>query len=303
MELTELRYFYNVATARSFARGAELSHVTPPAISKAVKKLEEELGAELLVRTTRRVSLTDRGEILLQHCRSVFRQLAEMHRDLDDCDETIRGDLRIAANEVFSIYLLPNALSRVVRRHAGLHPRCFEMVPDQIEHGLLEGDLDIGFTIGAQWLKNVDRHLITESPGVLVVGRDHPLYDVGVVTADDLTKYPSVVPRFFKREYMTTLDQFPEARYPRAVGATIELMQMGVQMVIDGAYMGYFPAVTIRCYINKGELKILDGLEPGMPFRLQALTRKGAKPRAAAMLVIDELRETIRSGDAHPCAI
>ena len=43
MELTDLKYFYNVATARSFSQGARISHVSPPAISKSIKKLEEEL--------------------------------------------------------------------------------------------------------------------------------------------------------------------------------------------------------------------------------------------------------------------
>ena len=91
MELTELRYFYNVATTRSFSKGARLSYVSPPAISKAIKKLEEALDAQLLVRTTRRVNLTDRGEILLNHCRTVFEQIDTMRRDLDDADGSIRG--------------------------------------------------------------------------------------------------------------------------------------------------------------------------------------------------------------------
>ena len=61
MELTDLRYFWNVAHTLSFARGAALSHVSPAAISQAIKKLEGELGTRLFARTTRRVALTESG--------------------------------------------------------------------------------------------------------------------------------------------------------------------------------------------------------------------------------------------------
>ena len=301
MELTDLRYFYNVATSRSFSQGAKISHVSPPAISKSIKRLEEELETQLLERTTRQVHLTDQGEILLEHCRGVFRKIDDIRRDLDHADEHICGEIRIAANEVFSNYLLPNALAKTIIAHPGVIPRCYEMVPEQIEHGLVEGDLDLGFTIGAESLKQVDTHLIAESPGVLVCGEAHPLYNKGKITPEELLEYPSVVPRYWQRDYLPPMDQFPEATYPRHIGATTELLQLGVQLAIDGAYLGYFPEVTICCYISRGELKILDGIKPGRPFRLEAITRKGATPRAAAMVIMEELKQTIIASRAYTC--
>jgi DNA-binding transcriptional LysR family regulator len=302
MELTDLRYFYNVAQTRSFARGAELSFVTPPAISKSVKKLENELGVALFIRTTRSVSLTERGEILRDHCRRLFDQVADMRRDLDEADETLRGELRVAANEVFSVFLLPNALARLVREHPGVSPRCFEMVPAQIEHGLREGELDVGFTVGSHGLRDVDRHFISEAAGVLVCGREHPLFDRGVVTTEDLLSYPSVVPRFWQREYLPAGDEFPDGLYPRKVGATTELMLLGVQLTIDGAYLGYFPDVTVSCAINHGELKVLAGLGEMPPFRLEALTRKGSRPRASVLRLMEEMHTSVADTARYTCA-
>jgi DNA-binding transcriptional LysR family regulator len=293
MEITELRYFYNVAQSRSFSRGAELSHVSPPAISKAIRRLEEEFDASLFVRTTRRVSLTDAGEILLEHCNQLFRQLDHMRRDLDEADTSIRGELRIATNEVFSMFLLPSALGRVVRSHPGLVPRCFQMSPEEMQHGLMNGELDLGLTVGAESLKGVDSETIAECPGVLVCGEQHPLYEGGSVTAQDLIDYPSVVPRHWQRDYLTALDPFPDARMPRRVGATTELTQLGVQLVVEGAYLGYFPEVTIGCQIRHSELKVLEGLPAGRPFRLKVLTPKGTRARASARLVIEELKKSI----------
>jgi DNA-binding transcriptional LysR family regulator len=86
------------------------------------------------------------------------------------------------------------------------------------------------------------------------------------------------------------------------VGATTELIQLGVQMTIDGAYLGYFPEVTINCHIARGELKVLTGLKPGRPFLLEAITRKGSTPRAAVRILVEQLKQTIAISSAKTCA-
>ncbi|MDP6946566.1 MAG: hypothetical protein QF464_20625, partial [Myxococcota bacterium] len=108
--------------------------------------------------------------------------------------------------------------------------------------------------------------------------------------------------RHWQRDYLTALDQFPSARMPRRVGATTELTQLGVQLVVEGAYLGYFPEVTIGCQIRHAELKVLEGLPEGRPFRLKALTHKGTKARASARLVIEELKKSVEETlRAPPC--
>src|SRR5262249_12939812 len=114
MELTDLRYFVNVATVKSFSKGAALSHVSPPAISKTIGKLESELGSPLFIRTTRRVLLTDSGEMVFRRCKRIFDELDGMRRDIDEASTTVAGELRIGAMEVFSLQLLPTALAELV---------------------------------------------------------------------------------------------------------------------------------------------------------------------------------------------
>jgi DNA-binding transcriptional LysR family regulator len=69
MQLRHLRYFAAVAEELHFQRAAERLHVAQPAVSEQVRKLEEELGARLLDRTHRRVSLTDAGSAMLEAAR------------------------------------------------------------------------------------------------------------------------------------------------------------------------------------------------------------------------------------------
>jgi DNA-binding transcriptional LysR family regulator len=293
MELAELRYFHNVAVAGSFVAGARLSHVSPPAISKAIRKLEDELGTELFVRTTRRVVLTEMGEALRDRCRRILDEIEEARRDVDELRSAIRGELRIGAMEVFSIHLLPCALSAIVRQHPELVPLTHEMIPQEMERLISEGRLDVGFTIGGEGGGDVEVCPLGDSPGVLVCGRRHPNYRKGRITPAELRTRPSVVPRFLGREHLPLLDQFPEHQHPRRVGATIQLLQMGLQLAVEGLYLGYFPEISVRPYLEDGRLRALGGLERQPPFVLKALTRRGGRPKAAVRLLLDELRRRI----------
>ncbi len=293
MELTDLRYFVNVARAGSFVRGAELSHVSPPAISKTIKKLEDELGQQLFVRTTRRATLTDSGEILFAHAQRVLDEIESLGENLRSSGSSVEGELRIAANEVFSIHLLPAALSALLQEHPKIVPRVFEMIPQRIEALLREGRLDVGFTIGASASSEIDSRMLGRSSGILCVGRTHPLYARGRVRAADLSRYSAVVPRFFEMEHLPPLDQWPEERYPRRVGATIELLQMGVQLTINGTHVGYFPEITVGPELAARRLKELKGLKPGRPFELCAVTRRGSPAKAAVRALVERVAELV----------
>jgi DNA-binding transcriptional LysR family regulator len=294
MELTDLRHFHHVAASGSFARGARLSHVSPPAISKAIRKLEDELGTKLFERTTRRVQLTPAGELLRARCERIFAEVAALRAEVAHPGESIGGTLRIAAMEVLSIDLLPRALARLMEGHAALAPRAFEMIPSRMEECLREGSIDVGLTIGGGARAGIDAVDLGESAGVLVCGKKHPLHRNARVRAADVREHPSVVPSFLGHEHLPPLDQFPDARWPRRVGATIELLQMGVRLVEEGTLLGYFPEISVRAQLADGRLRALKGLPAREAFALRALVRSGERPRPAVRELIALLRALVR---------
>ncbi|MGE0871494.1 MAG: LysR family transcriptional regulator [Kofleriaceae bacterium] len=299
VEVTAIRYFVHVATAGSFVRGAERAHVSPPAVSKAIRKLEDDLGTPLFTRTTRRVQLTHAGQVALERCRRVLAELDGLDAEIVSASGQPTGTLRIAAMEVFSIEVLPIAVAQLVAAHPAVTPLCYEMIPQRMAARLLDGELDVGFTIASTPAEGIERHDLGSTPGVLVCGKSHPLHARGRVSPSDLQRYPSVVPRFFGAEHLPSLDQFPDTRYPRRVGATIELLQMGVELVAEGGYLGYFPAISVRRSLATKRLRALKGLAGRPPFRLHALSRAAVplKPAAAALImgVTTEIRRHTRA--------
>lgn len=283
MQLEDLRYFVAVAETRSFVRGARAAHVSPPAISKAIQRLELALDVKLFERTTRRVALTDAGMVFLRRAQRVLQELTDLQAELGLAEMVPRGELRVGAMEVFSVQLLPRALASLVREHPDVTPHVYEMIPERMVAALEEGRLDIAFTIGARPTPGIRIRSLGTTRGLLVCGRSHPLYAKGRLRPRDLEAYAFVVPRFWEAEHLPPLDQFPE-EIPRRVGATIELLQMEVELVRSGAYLGFLPEISVARELEKRDLRKLSGLGTKIEFELQALTREGARKPSAEEL-------------------
>jgi DNA-binding transcriptional LysR family regulator len=166
------------------------------------------------------------------------------------------------------------------------------MHPDSMQRHLADGLIDVAFTIGAPTAKDIQVEALGESRGRIVCGQFHPLYKVGRISRAALREFPFVVPRFFQREHLPSLDQFPDEIYPRQIGATVELLQMMVELIIAGRFLGYFPELSVAHHLSSRALRTLGGLG-GLPrFGLYAWTRKGATVKRSARALVDTVRRS-----------
>ena len=84
MDIRVLRYFIEVVQLNGFSRAADALFITQPAISRSIKKLEDELGTVLLIREVDGVKLTDDGAILYEHAKQILAQFNSMNKALND---------------------------------------------------------------------------------------------------------------------------------------------------------------------------------------------------------------------------
>ncbi|MEU8817792.1 LysR family transcriptional regulator [Actinoplanes sp. NPDC048796] len=120
MELRQLTYFEAVARCGGFTRAAEQLHVAQSAVSAQIRLLEAELGAELFARTTRRVALTEAGELLLRRVRRAFGELDGARAELEDLAAVLTGRVTLGATAVLGGFDLPEALATFHRRYPGV---------------------------------------------------------------------------------------------------------------------------------------------------------------------------------------
>jgi DNA-binding transcriptional LysR family regulator len=177
MDLRQLRYLDAVARSRSFTAAALDLHIAQSALSQQVAKLERELGVELLRRTTRRVEVTEAGELVLARGRRALAEADAIRQDLDALRGLVRGRLRIGGVPPVS-GLHPAALiADFGRRHPGVDITIREDVAAQLIAELGEGRIDLVLA-----LVDVDdlppaiagRRLVDEEL-VLILAPDHPL--------------------------------------------------------------------------------------------------------------------------------
>jgi DNA-binding transcriptional LysR family regulator len=189
VELRHLRYFVAVAETRHFGRAAARLHLAQPALSQSVRQLEAELGAPLLLRTTRQVSLTPAGEFFLEQARGVLTAVEDGARGVGRIAEGRLGLVRIAFTGTAAFSQLPR-IARLVKQElpgVALEIHADLLTPAQTE-GLLAGRLDLGvlrLPVGTDRL--AVRTLAVEHL-VLALPADHPLTTEPAVALPDLRR-------------------------------------------------------------------------------------------------------------------
>ena len=142
MELRQLRYFAAVARHRSFTRAAEELHVAQSALSQQVKRLERELGAVLLVRTTRRVELTETGEAALTRATRILAEAEALTGDIDEMRGVVRGRLIVGGMLPAGGIDLASLLLDFRRLHPGVEVRLQEGTATEMVERLRGDEID-----------------------------------------------------------------------------------------------------------------------------------------------------------------
>lgn len=144
MDLRAMRQMIAVADLGHMTRAAEQLGVTQPALSAALRKLEDELGTELFHRTGHGVEATEAGKVFIEHAKITLRaseQATEAVRSLVGLET---GSIRVGAGATATGYLLPGAIQAVRKKHPGLRFSIKEAGSAQVAQGVLSGELDLG---------------------------------------------------------------------------------------------------------------------------------------------------------------
>ncbi len=176
MEMQQVRYFLAVARTLNFTRAAEECHVTQPALTRAIKQLEDELGGDLIRREGRNTHLTalgNRMQPLLEQCYASALSAKSLATKIKKGEVP---SLSLAVSRTLDLELLMRALTEMHRSFAGLQLKLRRGTGAQIAALLKSGEVDlaIGGPMGESWDRLESWPMFTEAFD-LVVGADHPL--------------------------------------------------------------------------------------------------------------------------------
>jgi LysR family cyn operon transcriptional activator len=144
MELRHLRYFDALAEALSFTRAAQRLHVTQSTLSHQIRQLEAELGYPLFDRTTKKVTITEAGEVLRSHMVPALQQIDRGIQALRDDPPSLQGSIRLGATHSFNTRLVPLCVSGFLAVSPSTQISVEELSARNIARGIAAGRLDLG---------------------------------------------------------------------------------------------------------------------------------------------------------------
>ncbi|MBS0452537.1 MAG: LysR family transcriptional regulator [Proteobacteria bacterium] len=187
--LNDLQAFRAVAEQKNFRKAAEALHVSQPAFSRRIEKLEEALGVRLLDRTTRRVSLTSVG-------RDFDRAVQQL---LDDLDHTLLGIRGVAATRMGEVtiacvpstvyYFLSHVIAQYHERYPKIRVKVFDASANEVLSAVSRGEADFGLNFVGGKEPDIEFKPLLEERFVAACRRDHPLARKRRVSWTELGQY------------------------------------------------------------------------------------------------------------------
>lgn len=288
MNVKQLRAFVTVAKYKSFAQAGEHLHVSQPALSLTIKALEDNLGGALLTRTTRSVSLTPEGEVLLPLAR---RLLA----DWDDTEEMLRqrftlqlGRVAVAAMPALAGNLLPQSLKVFRQRYPRVNVTVHDVINEQVLELVRHRRVELGIGFEPEGSDALRFHPLYLDRFVAVVPADSPLAGQRQVTwrellAEDFIalQRPSAV--------RLLLEQHLAAEHGKLAVAfeSHQLSTIG-RMVANGLGVSAVPALCIGQMQELGA-RCVPLVEPSVERRIGVIALSDHKLSTAAQALLEVL--------------
>ncbi len=186
MNLRDLTYFVAVAEHRHFGQAAQACHVSQPALSMQIRKLEEQLGVTLFERRRKHIMLTPIGEDMLTRARTIIQDVDALKTLAQQHQNPLAGTFRLGAFPTLAPYFLPDILPPIREALPDLRLLLTEEKTDVLLSALEDGTLDAALLALPVPDDRLESHILFDDPFLLAVPPDHPLAQAVQVTPDDL---------------------------------------------------------------------------------------------------------------------
>ncbi len=281
MDINQLEVLVTVARERSFSRAAEVLNRTQPAVSQAVRRLEQEVGETLFDRSSKDGTLTFAGEVLLDYARQMLNLRYTAQAALVEMRNLHHGKVSISANEHTVFYLLP-----VIEEFRKLHP----MIKIEVQRGVASRipkqitgrEVELGvisFTPNEDTLRSVsvmnDELVLVVSPKHEFAGRD----SVSIKELGDMTFVAHNAPSPYRQK---VIESFEKHKTRLNISVELPSLEAIKKLVERGVGVALVPKLTAQSEIAAGQLCALTVREMKLERKLNIIYRRNSELSHAA---------------------
>lgn len=218
--LRQIEILLAVVEEGGFSAAGEKIRMVQPAVSIAVRKLEERAGVKLLDRAGTKVRLTHEGTIFVNHVRGIVAAFENMERHLKELCDLEVGKVVIGAPPVMSEFLLPGLIGKFLQDFPQIRVSTEVAITDTVADQLSRGVIDVAIVAGGPPPDGTDSLLLEEHPFVALVPKASPLARLAEIDWQTLLAQPLIV--FPKGSHQRSLVEREAARIGRSIDPIVE---------------------------------------------------------------------------------
>ncbi len=290
MDLAELEVFLTVASERSFSRAAARLHRTQPAVSQAIRRLEDDLGERLFDRSAKDGKLTEAGRVLLDYAQRLMRLAEEAEGAVRDLRDLQRGRVLVGANEAAVHVLLP-----IIDRFRDDQPRIqldIRRVPSrQIGVEVQQRSLDFGVLSFPPAERGLGSIKLGEDELVMLTAPTHPLASRKQATMTELGQQSVIAHNEASPARERVLRLFEQKHEP--LNITISLPSLdGIKRAVEmNLGVALLPRRCALTEIARGTLVAVRVAQVRLPRHLRLIYRQSGELSHAAQSFLDVARK------------
>lgn len=190
MTLRQLKAFLAVAQTLNFSEASQRMYMSQPALSLAIKGLEESLGGRLIVRTTRTVNLTPEGQTLYEKGRRLVQDLEALEKEMRQRFRLQTGVVSIATMPSFAANVLPDIISRFRQAYADVAVQIHDVIAEETVDMVRTGKVELGVSFRPSTLLDSDDFTpLYQDEFVALIPHDNPLTNAAKVSWKELLAF------------------------------------------------------------------------------------------------------------------
>ncbi|MDB5874335.1 MAG: transcriptional regulator, LysR family [Ramlibacter sp.] len=255
--LRQLKVFEAVARHLSFSRAAEELHLTQPAVSTQVKKLEEHAGLPLFEQLGKKIHLTPAGAEMLHSSRVIIRQFQDVEEAMTQFKGVSGGKLNVAVISAGD-YFFPSLLVEFARRHAGVTLNFGVCNREELLEQLTDNLTDLAIMVRPPLDMDTENEPFAPHPYVIVAAHDHPLASRKRIPVSRLAREPFVVREKGSDTWNSMEEGFGTHLAELNIAMKIKSTETIKQAVIAGMGVSFLSAHTVSRELQAGSLVVLD---------------------------------------------
>ncbi len=292
-DLQQLQAFVAVAERGSFRAAADHIHLSAPALSRRIDKLETILGARLFNRTTRDVELTPLGRVFLERARAALDDLEAAMLGISDIAASRSGHVTVACVPSAAIHFLPSVVRSFSERYPLIRIRVMDEAAGQVLDSVMSGESDFGISFMGGLLPGVDFDPIHTDPFVLAMPRSHLLAKRKSLAWADLASEKLIAVARSSGNRQLLDDALAKAGVNPSYRFEVSHIATLLGMVEAGLGLAAVPRLALPAASAAMVGVALRG--PAVSRVLGLATRHGATLRAPAQVFHDHLRLALKA--------